>query len=273
MPFAEDLLRQEEQAPNLSMKCPVAAAEEEVKHGWVVAGVTTTISLLLFMVPALTLIWVSTSPALEYWSATWLPMLLSIPVVILAVHFYQVKFGANQSAVGVALVLPSVVLMFMLLDAESHAGLKSQELFSISCDAFPEKETLQLEWEAAHDFFDQCITDTAASNKGITKEVLTDNFSILDCTQYDEVYAKHASAWGYLSMLEEKYGCSGWCTPGQQLWSHGPHKDSCSDAVAAAFTYFSGPRVYKAFCLVFLILASAGAFFPLCSPYLAAKGF
>jgi len=271
MPFAEDLLPQKMHEADLSMEKLGSPAGED-RSSLLVAGITTTLGLLLYTVPSLTLIWTSTEPAVGYWSCTWLKALLLIPVLILAVHFYQVKFGANQNAMGVALVFPSVLLMFMLMDESMHAGLKAQELFSLSCDAFPEKTALQLEWEAADDFFDQCITDTAASSK-ITKEVLTDNFSIRDCSQYDEVYAQHASAWGYLSLLEENYGCSGWCIPGQQLWSHGPHKDSCSDAVGAAFMYFSGPRIYKALFLVFCILVSAGTFFPFVAPFLATKGF
>lgn len=272
MPFAEDFLPQKKQASNLRTEKLESGEDWEKEHGMIAAGVTTTLALLLFVVPSLTLIWTSLEPAVGYWSTTWLQVLFAIPVVIVGVHLYQVKFGANQNAVGVALVLPSILLMFMLVDKELLVGMKVQELFSISCDAFPEKTALQLEWEAARDFYDQCITDTAASNKGITREVLIDHFSVRDCTQYEEAYANHAAAWGYLSMLEEKYGCSGWCIPGQQLWSHGPHKDSCSDAVGAAFQYFSCPRVYQALWLVFCILLLAGTFFPFCSPYLASKG-
>lgn len=227
------------------------------------ASACTITCLLAFMVPSWTLIWTSTEPAVAYWNGQCCGVLLIIPVLILGAHMYQVNHGPDRRAVMVAVVPSAILLLVMLAMEQTNIGFYDQELFSIDCDAFPQKAALQLEWEAAKSFFTQCLTDTAATDKSLTKDFLLQNFRIQDCTQYEEVYASHAKPWSYLSLLEERYGCTGFCIPGQQLWSKREHhKDSCSVEVSAAFRVFVAPRVNKALFMVLGILAISGIVFP-----------
>lgn len=213
----------------------------------------TVVAVMLFALPSWTLIWTSIEPAVAYWNTTECSWLLAIPLLILATHIYQVVFGANFFAVLVTLLAPSLLLVLMVMAKQASAGGLAQDLFSIDCHAFPGKASLELEWEAAHSFYAHCIFETAAKNN-LSEAYLRDTFRIQDCETYPTVLRQHARTWGYLAQLEETSACTGWCIPGQQLWSRGPRQDSCSVAASAAFEFFVGPRLSKALAISGLTL-------------------
>jgi len=220
--------------------------------------VFTSICLLLFVLPACTLIYITRQPAVDHLGTNWTSLTAVIPVVIALSHWSQHKYGPNKPAIVAGLLIPSLMLVILGEKQTVGAGHFAQEMFSIDCDMLPEKAELQLEWEAARAFFSKCNNDTVATSKiAVTREFIAKNFRIQDCTDYPDALALHQGSWPYLQRLEENYFCTGFCVPGQQLWSKGPHKDSCSVALSKIFQYEVYPRAEKvAMSMFFVLLAT-----------------
>jgi len=196
----------------------------------------TCICLLLFGLPSFTLIYISRQPAVDYLGTNLTSLTLIIPVVLACAHWSQYTHGPSKAAIVTALVVPSLILGFVAQTQTLGAGSYVDGLFSLDCDLLPAKAKLQLEWEHAQDFFIKC-TNVTATKSNFSTDFLTNTFRIQDCAGYQEALAKNSKSWSYLQRMEENYACTGFCVPGKQLWSNGPHKDSCSVALANIFHY------------------------------------
>jgi hypothetical protein len=214
----------------------------------------TGVSVMVFMIPSFTLYHIMQLPAVNYLIKVPVELVFVVPFIILVFHGFHMTHGPSKYATPVAFLIPAILLMTLgiLMNGGGHKYM--QALYSIDCDMLPQKAHLQLEWEAASSFFKTCTTDTATKHSNFTAAFLASNFRIQDCTEYETVRAQHADSWGFLQSLEENYACTGFCIPGQQLWSKGPHKDSCSVAVSMIFKYFVQPRSEKVFLMMLLTM-------------------
>lgn len=204
-------------------------------------AIFSMVILLLFVVPTC-LIWIACMhPVVRYWHGDWHYALIIIPVLIIFVHNFHSRYGPNKYVTNLALIIPSLILLFFGSSMNGHSQGMTDSLFSIDCDILPGKAHLQREWEAAHALYDTCLNETAKGEQALKekwpKSFLAEKFKITDCTEYDNVLEDHWHSWGYLSLLEQNYACTGFCTPGQQLWTKAVHKDSCAVTVAAVYKH------------------------------------
>merc|ERR1719161_736105 len=198
--------------------------------------VFTAVTVLVFMIPSFTLLYIARQPAVDYFVDDKSYLVFLIPIVIVLTHWFHVARGPNRYVTSMALIIPSLLLLLLGLLANRGSSMYVQSLFSIDCDIIPVKAHLQLEWESANAFFQKCLHDTAKT-MNYSVPYLADNFRIQDCTDYSEAFQAHHGTWSYLQSLEENYACTGFCIPGQQLWTTGPHKDSCAVSVASVFQH------------------------------------
>lgn len=206
----------------------------------------TMVCCLVFLVPTWLIMMVARDPALSYFSSSWSLIVLVIPIVILSVHYVHMQRGIpNKYAVIAGLIVPSVLLLVTANRQYMTAVDKMDKLFSVDCDTFPEKRTLQHAWEDAYNIYTQCLKSTAASSN-YSIAVLQSHFRVQDCQEYQETLAgftngahaggpNYAKEWAYLSHLEDNQYCAGWCYHGQALWSSRPNKDACSVVVSHVY--------------------------------------
>lgn len=196
----------------------------------------TLLSMLLFLVPTYLIVHSAKHPVVKYWHGGWYIFLIIIPAIIVVVHFQHIKNGPDRYMTNLALLFPSFLLFMFGMFFLQSSTIKSELLFSPDCQIMQEKAHLQREWEAASDVYDLCLKNSA-KQRNLTTAYLTKMFRIQDCNDYPSYLLDHKRSWGYLRMLEEDHACTGFCKPGKQLWSNGPHKDACALPVASVFEY------------------------------------
>lgn len=196
----------------------------------------TLAQILLFLVPTYLLVHAASNPVVEYWHGEWYYVLCVIPVIIFVVHLYHNRNGPDRYITNLSLLFPSALLFVFGMNMLTNAILRGDKLFSLDCDSMTKKAYLQYEWEAAHKFYGDCLKDSA-KERNLTRGYLAKNFRIQDCIDYKSALLDHWHSWRYLRYLEEEHDCTGFCEPGEQLWSKGRHKDACTIAVASTFKY------------------------------------
>lgn len=195
----------------------------------------TMMCTLLFIAPCCLMVYAARHPVVKHFFGAGYYILVIIPILITLVHFYHVRHGPDKYVTHFALIIPSVLLL-VYASVLNSATVNSDRFFSVDCSTAKEKVHLQQEWEAANTLYQSCLNETAAS-RNLTTAYLAKSFRIQDCTEYEDSLRGHHWDWTYLRQLEENHDCSGFCRPGQQLWSRGPHKDSCTIAIASVFRY------------------------------------
>jgi len=235
----------------------------------------TMVSITLFILPGYLAFRTDSDPVVLYWKggnvfADW--FLFLIPVIIAAAHIFHVYYGPSKYVTTAAAFFPSLILTVYGITMMSLNPADS--LFSIDCNTMPGKSHLQLEWEAAHSLYKTCLNQTAMANHKFTVDTLTENFRIQDCTEYPKALAKHRETWTYLRHLEERTHCTGFCTPGQALWTSPsmPHKDSCAVAVASAFEYMAVPHSFQVFILSMATVVLVGTVMVILVPLMTSYG-
>jgi len=196
----------------------------------------TMLCILLFMVPGYLAIYAARHPVVKYFHGHTYYVLIVIPILILIAHLHHTHNGPDKYMTQLAVLIPSVLLLVYGTSLMTNATMKADGLYSIDCATMPEKTHLQREWEAAHNLYQTCLSDTAAS-RNLTSSYLTNHFRLQDCVEYESSLREHWRDWTYLQQLEEQHACTGFCRPSVQLWSNGPHKDACSIVVASVFRY------------------------------------
>lgn len=232
----------------------------------------TAIMVLVFLVPSCILLYIEQQPSVEYFlghKAYWLAI---VPIMIVLAHQYHKTYGPNRIITVASLLIPALVILILALMLNGGAAGHAQALFSIDCDMLGSKRYLQLEWEAADKFFTECVSQTAAKSN-YSAEMIASKFRVQDCTHYQDAYKEHASSWSYLRYLEEEFHCTGFCTPGRQLWSKYDHKDSCSVAVSSLFKYMVGPRAIKISIHMILVLVPTALTVVVLKPALRSLGY
>jgi len=196
---------------------------------------------VLFMVPVYLAVYAARQPVIKYFHGEWYYILAIIPIIIVLVHNFHVRNGPNRYVTNLALLVPSTLLLIFGMHLYTSATSKAEKLFSTDCNTMLEKSHLQREWEVVDSLYQSCLKSSAAS-RHLNTTYLAANFRVQDCTEYQEAFPKHRRDWSYLQDLEEKHACSGFCAPGMQLWSKGPHQDSCAVTVASVFKYTVMPN-------------------------------
>jgi len=211
---------------------------------------TMTLSLL-FIPPAYIVMRMAYNPAVGYFSGIGPIFLIVIPFIIIGVHMVHVrKGGPSKYAVILGLMIPSILLVLISYGQYMTGKEKSEKFFSSDCNSSAEKKQLQDSWKAGYDLFLSCANSTAAYGLS-TPTQLMQNFRIQDCEEYRPKGSPHRANWEYLQYLEQANSCAGWCYHGQQLWSKGPNKDSCSATVAAVYQLYVYPHAAE-ICFVML---------------------
>merc|ERR1719502_1014491 len=116
---------------------------------------------MVYMIPAFTLFYIAKQPVVEHWLTDWTDFVFLIPFFMVISHQFHLRYGPNQIVTTFMLIFPSALLFILASITNAGAAGDSQSLFSIDCDISHEKALLQLEWEAASSFYDQCIQNTA----------------------------------------------------------------------------------------------------------------
>lgn len=219
----------------------ILLAYENAKEGRVMLkrifpAAFTMILVVLFFIPGYLTIYAASHPVVKYFHGEWYYILFPIPVLVAMVHFFHVRNGPDRYVTNFALIIPSMLLLIYATSLFTSATSKADRLFSTDCNTMREKTHLQREWEAAHTLYRGCLKETAAA-RNLTRSYLAEKFRIQDCEEYPAALREHRRDWNYLQQLEEDHACTGFCKPGEQLWSSGPHKDSCAIAVASVFRY------------------------------------
>lgn len=224
-----------------------------------------------------------------------------VPLVILVSYIVNARHGGpHKHAIIVGLLLPSLILMVCSLVQFFFAWKMASGLLDADCAALPAKQRLQDSWLAAQNVHDACFNATA-SNYKVTVQQLNQYFSITDCEEYagllsgapDASSAGNGSAaagnstagsgspvykrdWDYLQGLEEQFGCAGWCSQGEPIWTAatvtGGTRDTCSRAVAQALKDKVRPRSFQVFIASLLIMATCGVLFVVLMPLLRKNG-
>jgi len=234
----------------------------------------TLLTLLLFGMPTYLIMENALFAAVRYWSSGWVWMTLAIPVVIVLAHVVHSSGGVpNKWAVIGALVFPSMMLLLFANGQMTSAMDRADKLFSVDCDTFEGKRMLQRSWDAAETLFEDCLSTTVAANPDLTVPQLKDHFRIQDCEEYGRAHHEHSRDWDYLQYLEVSHGCTGWCSPGQQLWSRVPHKDDCSTVVSVVYAFKIEEHAKQVCIIMFSTLVITAIGLIIVGPMIRARGF
>lgn len=234
----------------------------------------TLICCLLFLVPTYLIVHMVLNPVVAYWVPGPIGVCAVIPFIILIAHLIHIRIGApNKWAIGVALVVPALIL-FAFSNITMAAGGLGGALFSIDCNAMPEKADLERAWQRADTLFTNCLSNTA-KQRNESVAFLEANFHVQDCTEYDKEWKmkKNTEKWNYLRYLEETQQCGGWCKPNRKLWSKNPGKDSCAVAISALFANQVAAHSEQVQTIMGLALAATGVMFLTVGPVLRDNGF
>lgn len=198
------------------------------------AALFTSVCIALFVVPGYLTYRVGQDANVRYWIGDYFDVVVVLPCLYLAAHLLHLcRGGLVRSTVFVCLVGSAGLLLglgnVVLLAASSFGSA----FLARDCYALPQKQALQVEWEAARDYLASCATDFA-SKKNVTYAHALDRLRIGDCPGYAaRVAEQHVLSWPYLQVLEESYLCSGWCAESSSsIWTFQSTHGACSPVVA-----------------------------------------
>lgn len=192
------------------------------------------IAFVLMLLPGFMLVCIDNKPSVRYWVGnTGYYVVGGISAWVILVYMALVKKTIRRgTAVIAALILPSLLVASVCQFQVWQLTAVSSALSSSDCESFINKASLERSWQAAYQFGNACIEDLVEVTGANAKETakITD---INRCKGYAKVSQDFGKDWWYLSYVESKYKCAGWCTPNRTLWEFDPSiRDSCSVAVA-----------------------------------------
>jgi hypothetical protein len=195
----------------------------------------------VFVAPTLQLLRVVDDCSVEYFLGSWTSIVGVIPLTCLAGHVAHVTLGRlHKYIVLLCLLVPTVLLLVVADILVWKVSTKADELFSTDCDTFAAKRDLDDARYAAERMYQTCLVDTltwaSASKSNLTLAQAMQLYRIGDCEEYEFEFRRHESHWQYLSWLEDKYQCAGWCEFTAPLWTRKEVQDSCSVAVSSVFS-------------------------------------
>lgn len=208
----------------------------------------TLVCCLLFLFPSFLLAKIGWNLTASYWQPFGAVMTLSlalVPLIIVGAHVIHArKMVPVKKVVIFGIFVPATIIILMADMFYESSWRKAQDLADRDCDAFQGKRDLQNSWEVAYYIYESCLNQTNVVS-GYTRAQLQKNFRLDDCEDYSMIsdeYQAYKYDWLYLEHLEKSLACSGWCYPGQQLWSKQTVKDDCSSSVSNSFYYFVRAR-------------------------------
>lgn len=191
----------------------------------------TLLCILLFGLPIWIIDRIGKDMQVKYWITDMLFIVWLLPCLYILTHIVHSKrSNPSRTMVIICLIGSCIWLLilgdFVLVKAYSRANV----LISKDCTSDLAKSYLQVQWENAQVFYQNCMEETALST-GSSLEVAYSLYRIQDCQGYlGQLVAN--PAWPYLGALEDEYQCGGWCLRKQPLWTFKSVKDSCSATVA-----------------------------------------
>eukprot|EP00927_Polykrikos_kofoidii_P055736 TRINITY_DN49950_c0_g1_i1.p1 TRINITY_DN49950_c0_g1~~TRINITY_DN49950_c0_g1_i1.p1 ORF type:complete len:287 (+),score=34.77 TRINITY_DN49950_c0_g1_i1:83-862(+) len=212
----------------LRMPMPQQAKKPEVSIGRCLNGFTF-ISVMVFAVPSIKAYCLVFDSVASFWfsRATVLCLLLP-PLLVFVAHLIHRSTGRpNKSAVLIALGSSSLAILFGGDWATATAFSRMSNFGSGDCNSLVDEASLEEEWQAGFALHKACT---------VSSQALPGGHRLQDCEGYEAEQMKRPT-WAYLSMLEIKHQCGGWCRPAKPIWSYsnGNERDPCSAVVAAVF--------------------------------------
>jgi hypothetical protein len=207
---------------------------ERRRHVW--PAFFTLLLCAAFGPPVIVCAEVLRSPTALYWLPGYPWLICLVPVSLLAGHLLHMRAGRPRLlATLFSTAVPS--LCVLLVGRSMRLPLDTPTiLWSTDCITHDAKVQLELAWQSAEQYFNACVRRVAAETNSTTAAA-AQLLTVADCSEYRSAAdaSQYVKQWDYLSVLEQRQDCSGWCTVGApKLWSsdHLPSKDICSSAAA-----------------------------------------
>jgi len=199
--------------------------------------------IVMFATPVMLTLHIGRDHNVKYWVGPWCDVVVILPIVFLVTGVMHLgKDLPDKRICAVCLLVPAIGLLILADSVLTVVSDKSDELFSLDCDTFAGKRDLEREWNAASELYNGCIEETLRTVKEsygreFTVAEAKAMYKIQDCEEYEATYLKHQRDWDYLKVLEEEEVCSGWCAPGESLWTYQDKpRDACSVSVSASLS-------------------------------------
>jgi len=180
---------------------------------------------LIFVMPIVKCLSLAFDTDVRYWMG-FLPMVVAMtPPVFIVLAYFVNRIHAGTSKTGTILALIGSGIAMVLLGDQlgAYAGRLADRFGSLDCRSNPGSFVLEKELTAAALFHQNCV-DMYTNPTGYVK-------MMQDCPGYTNQLYMHED-WSYLSSLEMRFGCTGWCEARKPLWNFGAKKaDRCSVAV------------------------------------------
>lgn len=231
--------------------------------------VFTFTSLLLFVGPVVKTFQLATQPTVWHLVGS-LPVDvgLSVAVMVVSAHLvHRLLRRASKVAIALGLLLPSLAMLVLANDLNKRAVVWNTQLAAEDCRPPSSKWDVERSWMVARDFYSQCAVPHRPGSSSRVKNPL-----IGECQGYDEA-AKVNPLWHLLESSETKYGCGGWCTPAQPMWTarQGPI-DACTDVLASQLAGEAIPAARQLYALSLMVFAGTSFLFVLFGPAMNARG-
>lgn len=206
-------------------------------HGWNLFAALHCLScFMLFSWPFLTAWNLSLDDNILYWMGSYLFWwILAIPFFFLAVYAVAVIIRPEKSLMIGSFVIPCVTIFLLGGSLQAKVGLLSTKLRNRDCGTFPLIRKLEVSLFEAQKQHEQCL-----------EAAIHPNVLFPSCSQYKKGLeeGENGKHWPYLQSLEANFECTGFCNPGEPLWTY--HKEAGKDPCASALALFLETRVAHA---------------------------
>mmetsp|Transcript_107030 Transcript_107030/g.284795 ORF Transcript_107030/g.284795 Transcript_107030/m.284795 type:complete len:269 (-) Transcript_107030:38-844(-) len=219
--------------------------------------------LLLFAGPVVKSFHLAYDPLVIRWVGDWPQVAALAPLFCVAWGYAMHRITRRPSKFAVLLsLLGSSVILAVMANRVGMASLELGDRMAASdCTTFPAKYALQREWKEASRLYTSCRSSSSVSA----------SYVVQDCPEYAAQQQSHTS-WAFLKLLEEVYGCAGWCTHAEPLWTLGKKEDSCSSVTAFVMTAKIHPTANQVFVYSIVVLLFTSVVLFLAGPWLRDQG-
>jgi len=140
----------------------------------------------------------------------------------------------RRIAVLLFLIFPILLLLLSLEGLQMRFQSLLLSLHSEDCVSFEEKADIETAWWYAHDLLVNCSSSHLRFSTAPLEEVYKST-PIVSCPEYDEAFLKYGGKWTFLSQMEAKYHCGGWCSPEAPIWgTTSSIQDGCAKVAGTA---------------------------------------
>lgn len=199
----------------------------------------TFCAVVFYMWPVLATLDLANDPSVRYFIGNFATVVVAVPLlVILLAHLVHAQRGTpSKPAIVACLFLPSTLMLVINEYVLGASFDKASLLMSSNCTSFSGKAQLHKDWTIAYSNYTTCLNQTVQRNtSALTLNEAFQLYRFYECTEYPAAYLSHRGTWSYLRSLEETFGCSGWCTLANPLFTFQAPDDTCSQAAAQVFS-------------------------------------